>query len=126
MRYLILVVALCLPGCATLIHRSDESVEVNSTPSGANVEVNDRPVGEMPTTATLERGTAHTIRIYREGYEPHEATLQNGRSLWASLNILNFGVGLLVDASTGAFYSLKPDAIGAELDSIGTRREGPQ
>jgi hypothetical protein len=122
MRYLIFVVTFCLAGCATLIHGSDESIEVTSTPSGASVEVNGRPVGETPTTAILERGKSYTVKIYRDGYEPHTATLRNGRSLWISLNIFNLMLpGLLVDASTGAFYSLEPDQISAELDSLGIR-----
>ena len=125
MRYLVFVVTFCLAGCATLIHGSDESIEVTSTPSGASVEVNGRPVGETPTTAVLERGKSYTVKIYRDGYESYTETLRNGRSLWISLNIFNLMLpGLLVDASTGAFYSLEPDQISAELDSVGRGPEG--
>lgn len=123
MRHVLLLLAsFCLAGCATLIHGSDQSIDITSNPSGAAVEVNGRPVGETPTTAILERGKSYTVKIYQNGYEPHKTVLRNGRSLWVSLNLLNlFLPGLLIDASTGAFYSLDPNEISAELDSVGTR-----
>lgn len=127
MRYAILAALLCLTGCATLIHGTDEEIAISSDPSSAAVEVDGRPVGETPTTAILERGQSYTIRIYHEGYEPHKEVLRNGWSLWVGVNILNFFLpGLLVDASTGGFYSLEPDEISAKLDSVETRPEGGQ
>lgn len=122
MRYVVFAVALCMTGCATLFHGSDQTVQINSTPSAATVEVDGRPVGETPTTAALERGDSYRLRIYHEGYEPHSVTLRSERSLWAALNLFNlFLPGLLIDASTGAFYSLEPDEISAELDSVASQ-----
>lgn len=89
---------------------------MDSTPSGADVEVDGRPVGETPVTAVLERDREYSIRMYHEGYESHQTTLRPGRSLWITVNALNLFVpGLLVDASTGAFHSLEPEAVTAEL-----------
>lgn len=117
MRFLLPVVVIVLGGCATLIHGSTQSVRVESEPSDARVEVDGRPVGQTPTTVRLERNQDHRVRIYREGYEPHTVTLRQGRSIWTAVNLLNLVVpGVLVDLSTGAFYSLNPDPIGATLN----------
>ncbi|MFB6271616.1 MAG: PEGA domain-containing protein [Salinibacter sp.] len=132
MRYLVLLASIGLVGCATLIHGTDQEVEIQSDPTGAQVEIDGRPVGETPTTATLARNRTHSVRILREGYEPYRVTLRRGRSLWLATNIFNLMIpGLLVDASTGAFYSLDPGNINATLqvadstavpDSVRNRR----
>ncbi|MFB6278166.1 MAG: PEGA domain-containing protein [Salinibacter sp.] len=117
MRFFLLALAIVLGGCATLIHGSSQSVRVESDSSGARVEVDGRPVGETPTTVQLERNQDHRVRVYREGREPHTVRLQQGRSIWAAVNLLNLIVpGVLVDLSTGAFYSLSPDPIKATFD----------
>ena len=113
-------------GCATLIHGSSQEIEVDSTPSEARVEVDGRPVGATPTTAVLERNREYTVSLYREGYEPHHVTLRSGRSIWATVNILNFFVpGLLIDASTGALHSLDPGTVAPELEPVGASAGGP-
>lgn len=117
---LLLTFALFLGGCATLIHGSSERIRVESEPSGAQVEVDGRPVGETPTTVDLRRDQDHRVRLHRAGHEPQTVTLRRGRSFWAAANLLNFAApGLLVDLSTGAFYSLKPDPISPTLDEAG-------
>lgn len=117
MRFFLLALAVVLGGCATLIHGSSQSVRVESDSSGARVEVDGRPVGETPTTVQLERSQDHRVRVYREGHEPYTVRVQQGRSIWASVNLLNFIIpGVLVDLSTGAFYSLSPDPIQATFD----------
>lgn len=117
MRCSLLVLAVFLGGCATLIHGSTQSIQVESEPSGARVEVDGRPVGETPTTMDLRREEEHRVRIYYADQEPHKVTLRQGRSLWTAVNVLNLVVpGVLVDLSTGAFYSLEPDPISATFE----------
>ncbi len=114
-----LVASAGMVGCATLIHGSSQEIVVESTPSEAQVEVDGRPVGETPTTTVLKRNREYSISIYQEGYEPYHTTLRPGRSLWATVNLLNFFVpGLLVDASTGALYSLDPGTVAPELQPV--------
>lgn len=117
MRGLLLTFALFLGGCATLIHGSSQSIRVDSEPEGARVEVDGRPVGQTPTTVDLSRDEDHRVRLHHERHEAHTVTLQQGRSLWASVNLLNLILpGVLVDLSTGAFYSLDPDPISPTLE----------
>ncbi|MCS3755554.1 PEGA domain-containing protein [Salinibacter ruber] len=123
---LVLVASVGMVGCATLIHGSSQEIVVESTPSEAQVEVNGRPVGETPTTTVLKRNREYSISIYQEGYEPHHTTLRPGRSLWATVNLLNFFVpGLLVDASTGALYSLDPSTVAPELQPVDSTAVDP-
>ncbi len=122
MRMLLLTVAVFLGGCATLIQGSSESVRVESEPAGAQVEVDGRPVGETPTTVDLERDQDHRMRLHHAGHETHTVVLQKSRSLWASVNLLNLVIpGVLIDLSTGAFYSLEPDLINPSLDESPAR-----
>lgn len=115
-RCLVLLLSVGVMGCATLIHGSSQKIKVESTPPEAQVEVDGRPVGETPLTTVLDRDREYSISIYREGYEPHHTTLRPGRSIWITVNALNLFIpGLLVDASTGAFHSLNPGTVAAEL-----------
>lgn len=124
-RFLLVLVATGLMGCATLIHGPSQEVTVESTPSEAQVEVDGRPVGETPVTTVLARDREYSVRIYRDGYEPHQTTLRPGRSIWAAVNALNLFVpGLLVDASTGALHTLEPGAITAELTPVDSSGAG--
>lgn len=115
-RCLLILASVGMMGCATLIHGSSQTVTVESTPPGAQVEVDGRSVGETPMTTVLERDREYALSIYHDGYERHRTTLRPGRSIWAAVNALNFFVpGLLVDASTGALHALEPSAVTAEL-----------
>jgi len=121
MRFLLLLLAVVLGGCATLLNGSSQSIRVESDPSEARVEVDGRPVGTTPTTIRLKRNEEHKVRIYHSGHEPHSVTLRQGRSLWTAVNLANFVVpGVLVDLSTGAFYTLGPDPIKATLEETGS------
>lgn len=127
MRYLLLFISLCVGGCATLIHGSTQEIEIASEPSEARVEVDGRPVGETPTTAVLKRGQSYLITIYSDGHEPYTTTLRNGRSYWTALNIFNlFLPGLLIDLSTGAYYSFEPGQIDAELEALHPEADSSQ
>jgi hypothetical protein len=120
MRVLLLALSFLLGGCATLIHGADQSVRVESEPSGARVEVDGRPVGKTPTTVDLKRGQDHMVQLYHAGHEPYKAMLQQGRSLWVYVNVINLAVpGMLVDLSTGAFHSLEPSVISPTLEASG-------
>jgi len=62
----LLLVAVLLGGCS-------ESVMIRSGPSGANVFVNDKPVGKTPVEYTVPRGdlgNPYHVRIEKNGYEP--------------------------------------------------------
>ena len=62
----LLLVAALLGGCS-------ESVMIRSGPSGANVFVNDKPVGKTPVEYSIPKGdlgNPYQVRIEKTGYEP--------------------------------------------------------
>ena len=66
------IVGLCvaLPGCATLIHGTTESLTITSTPPGATVAV--WPTGDTvtaPGEVSLARKGTYSLRYHLDGYD---------------------------------------------------------
>lgn len=105
-----------LGGCATIIHGGNQTVKINSQPSGASVKIDGNVSGVTPTKAELSRKTSHRVEITLAGHKAYEITLEphfNGATLG---NILLGGIiGFAVDGSTGAGNTLKPDEVNAVL-----------
>lgn len=123
----LLAVSLLAPGCATIIHGSNQDVAFSSSPSGATVTVDGEALGTTPLVTGLSRDDAHTVRITMDGYQPYEMTLTKSVDGWVWGNIVFGGlIGLGVDAATGAMYKLSPDQVSADLRSLsaGTSASG--
>ena len=129
------VAALATSGCATIVAKSSQTITVTSVPDAANVSIVNKsgtPVhsGTTPITVTLKKGRgyfkpeAYTVRFAKEGYQAREVTVRGEVNGWYFGNIVFGGlIGLLaVDPATGAMYTLKPDAVGATLDSLKVSR----
>ncbi len=120
----ILLGAILIAGCCSIIHGTKQEIGLSSSPSGASVTVNGQQMGTTPVTLDLKRNGSHKIAIEMEGYQPYEITLTKSVSGWVWGNVLFGGlIGLAVDAIDGAIYKLKPDTIQAqmlksEVDSI--------
>lgn len=105
-----------LAGCASIMHGSNQRVEFASTPVGAQVSVDNKPLGITPTHTTLSRDEKHMVRIELAGYQPYEVELKRGVSGWVFGNIVFGGIpGVVVDAVTGAMYKLSPSEVNANL-----------
>ena len=103
---------LLLWGCATIMHGTSQQVGLSSSPSGARVSINTKPIGVTPIFANLSRGDNHIIKIDLEGYLPFEMTVTRKVSGWVWGNIVFGGlIGLVVDAATGGLYNLSPEQI---------------
>ncbi len=50
------------------------SLIVNSSPSGANVYIDNNNVGQSPIRISVDQGT-HTLRLEKQGYQTHEETI---------------------------------------------------
>lgn len=113
MRTLILAAALALPGCATIITGSSDSVSFDSQPEGARVVVDGQVVGKTPCQAAVSRGwRMGKVRIelgdaVREGEVPR---VLNG---WMWGNLLFGGmIGFwLVDFPTGNYLRADTEAV---------------
>lgn len=103
-------------GCALIVNGKRQSLNINSTPAGAEVIIDGTSRGKSPVLMDLARDASHTVKIRLEGYQPFELTLQRKVSGWVWGNILFGGlIGLIVDASTGAMYKLTPEQVSATL-----------
>jgi len=112
--------ALFFTGCGTLINGTTEFVGVTSSPSGATVEIDKTRIGETPLTQELSRKESHSIKISMDGYESFEMIINRTTSGWVWGNILFGGpIGLVVDATSGGMYKLKPNEINAQLSEAG-------
>ena len=104
--------------CATIMQGSNQGIAVNSTPAGASVSVDGKPMGTTPTVLRLERRSAHTVRLEMQGYAPYEMQLEKKLSGWVWGNIAFGGVvGVIVDGTTGAMYRLTPNAVDASMET---------
>jgi len=114
----LLLLALALSACATLLEGSEQPIRFVSTPPGANVRVLGR-FGETPATIDVPKkpphgspseGTAPPIDVYisKPGYEEAHVVLGyavSGVGRWG--NIANLGIGWPIDWSTGALYYIE-------------------
>ncbi|MEQ1870631.1 MAG: PEGA domain-containing protein [Vicinamibacterales bacterium] len=75
-------------GCATVAHGRRENVTLTSSPPGATIFVNDTSSGaRTPSTLSLPRRRAITLRFERDGYAPREMKLQRHGSKWLWLDL---------------------------------------
>ena len=114
--------------CATIMHGSSQQVGINSQPAGATVVVDSQTVGMTPVAAKLARKRAHRISVTLAGYQPYEMVTTRKTSGWVWGNIVFGGlIGLIVDASTGGLYDVRPEQVNAQLartGGMGEARDG--
>ena len=112
MRAVLLLGALLLCSCATIVAPGPDMVPVSSDPPGASVYVgsNPHPVATTPATLTLARtagefaglgrGWAVRLRLEHDGCHPQEVLIDDVPNGWFVGNILFGGIiGLMVDAA---------------------------
>lgn len=112
-----IISCLLLSSCATIVSGSKQVVKFTSSPSQANVSINNVNVGKTPFETKLKRKIKeHKIVIQLDGYKPFETTLKRKFNAWYVGNLFFGGVvGLIVDPITGAIYKISPDEVNAQL-----------
>lgn len=114
--FMVLIFAVGIFSCATIIHGTTQDVGISSNPTGAAVTIDGKPYGTAPVTASLSRKDNHVVKIELEGFMPYETTVTRSVSGWIAGNILFGGlIGLAVDAISGGMYKLTPEQVQAEL-----------
>jgi hypothetical protein len=105
-----------LTGCATMINGRHQQVDIDSTPTGANVLIDGKDIGLTPTTATLKRNKNHGLRLTKDGYHDEHRELKSEISGAVAGNIIAGGfIGWGVDAMTGAQYKIVPNNVHVQL-----------
>lgn len=124
------IIALLAAGCASIVSGGPQAIPINSTPSGAGLQVMDMKTGNViheastPFTVTLPRGAGYfkkaiyKVTVVKEGYEPKEVMIEGRANGWYIAGNLIFGglIGwLIVDPATGAMWTLQPKDVQTEL-----------
>ena len=103
-------------GCGIIIHGTSEDIGFQSTPTGATVSVDSKPLGKTPVITKLSRKDDHVVHFELPGYQAADATITRGVSGWVWGNIVFGGlVGLAVDAISGGLYKLSPQQVSGTL-----------
>lgn len=117
----LLIVSFFISSCATIFKGGHAEVRFNSSPSGAEVVINQINKGETPTTAQLSRSESHTVTFQKDGYE--DVTVAVNKKFDAATtivgNIFSWALlGIVVDVASGAAYTLSPADVEANLNEL--------
>jgi uncharacterized protein YceK len=112
----LIVSALALSACASIMHGTSQDVGISSTPTSASVTVDNATQGTTPFVAKLSRKDNHIIHIAADGFQPADLTLTHSTSGWVWGNLIFGGIiGLAVDAISGGLYKLTPEQLNTTL-----------
>ena len=107
-----------MAGCASIMNGTTQSVFVNSTPSGAMVQV-DGLQATTPAKLELKRSaSSHDIRVAKDGYETAQVSVGRKLNPWLAGNFAwGYGLplGVLVDFISGGAWSLETDKVDLSL-----------
>ena len=113
-------------GCASMICGPTQAVSINSKPAGSEVLVYDQHgdivfQGKTPCVASLLRTPAeveranYIILIRKEGFAPVQVPLTSRINGAYYANVLNGGIGMIVDSFAGTMWTLSADGLDAKL-----------
>ncbi len=109
----LLLMALTAASCATIAHGPNETISVESSPTGAGVQLRCAQMtrtGVSPLTLTIPRRAGDcTITVSKEGFKPKSIELERGISKQYWLNFIGVGV-LPLGISDGSPLSISGDA----------------
>ena len=114
----IISIILLVSNCATLFKGTTEEVNLTSEPLKAEVFVNGQSRGATPIALKLESKKTYSIEFRKEGYKSRTYNIANHVGAgWIILDVLTGLVGVIVDAATGAWYSLDQKNVNAVLET---------
>lgn len=124
---LLLALLPALAGCGTIFNGTRQNVSARSAPDGASVAV--EPGGHQfttPASFSLSRKHEYKLTFTKEGYTPASVMVENPMNAGILiLDILSGLIGIVVDASTGGWYNLKPSESEAVLTKVNASVAGP-
>ncbi|MGI3900857.1 MAG: hypothetical protein ACRYGP_30870 [Janthinobacterium lividum] len=119
----VVVMASALGGCATLTRGTSDEVAVISEPAGAAVTTSlGTGCVATPCTLVVARDAEFTVTITKTGYASQSVAVATRISsigvATATENISTAGLGLAVDAATGAVLEHVPNPVSVVLASL--------
>lgn len=117
-------VAFGLAGCATLTRGMSDQVAVLSDPPGATVTTTLGKGCTTPCSLDIRRNADFTVTVSKPGYEGRTVAvttrLSGSGAAAATENVTTAGLGLVVDAATGATLEHVPGAVSVTLKPVGS------
>ncbi|NQT63776.1 MAG: PEGA domain-containing protein [Candidatus Marinimicrobia bacterium] len=114
---------LLISSCAYLVGGGDkQDVMVNSSPEGASIVITTTGGVEMfsgttPASVTLKRKYKYNVAVNLDGYKENTVMIDQTLNMMVLGNILCGGIpGGVVDALTGAMWTLEPEQIVVTLE----------
>ncbi len=117
------MMAVTLGGCATLTRGTTDEVAVISEPAGAAVTT-DIGAGCLATPCTLDvaRDAVFDVTVSKPGYRsrtvPVATRISGAGAALSTENVATVGLGLAVDAATGAALEHAPNPVDVALTSL--------
>ncbi len=113
--FLLILMSITEAGCATMFMGKNQFIKIESDPPGATVKVGD-DTAITPAIVLLRRKDDYVAVIEKQGYEPIYSKIESRFNYGMFLNLLIlFPPGMIVDAVTGASWSLSPDNLNVKL-----------
>ena len=113
---LLVIICFLIVSCATLFKGTSDEVTFNSDPQRAEVWINGTNMGQTPLSIKLQSKKTYTIECKKEGFPTVAKNITNHIGAgWIILDVLAGLVPVVVDAATGAWYSLDQKNVNAIL-----------
>lgn len=114
--FIVISFSFFISSCATVFTGTSQKLEFHSQPGGAHVYINATYMGDTPLRIKLKSNETYHIEFKKEGYETQVRHLSNHiQTGWLVLDILTGFFPIIVDAVTGAWYSLDQENVTALL-----------
>jgi PEGA domain len=121
-KALVMGTALALSGCGALMHGGSQTVDVESTPSGAKVEtLPNMGTFITPTKMNLVRKHSYVLTVSSPGYTPGTFNIRHRVGIGTVIADILLGglISVTVDGITGSWYGLSPETANVVLTKIG-------
>ena len=117
-RALLLITAIALSGCASIIRGSHQEVHVETAPTGADVYHEEtRRRWSSPASSELARNSRHVLLVEAQGYRSQEVYIRSEASVaWWIIDAFSLGIGNALDAAIGGLFNLKPERVYVVLE----------
>lgn len=109
------VAALGSTGCATMFRSTKTTVQIESTPPGAEARVKNEPPMQTPSELTVSRGALTEVHVKHAGFEEHRGVVRRSVNGWwlfsdiATCVVPVFiCIPLIADAASGAWNDVQP------------------
>jgi len=116
----IMLATMTASACATLFNDSQRSVSMSSNPTGAEVWINGTMRGTTPISLDMNNHESLVVSFRKDGYDDVTCAISASVGAgWVILDILGGLLPVIVDAATGAWYSLNSSNCNVVLPMTG-------